>query len=57
MLYYYVLSTIFWNKNTGTIIKVSFIPVCIDNKALYFGLRGKALNIASDYDAKAGECI
>eukprot|EP00794_Sanderia_malayensis_P018594 gene18594-20460_t len=29
------------------------LQFCIENKALYFGLRGKALNVVTEYDAKA----
>lgn len=31
----------------------SLSTVCIDNKALYFSLRGKALNVTSKYDTQA----
>ena len=38
------LTCSFWN---------SFLTVCIDNKALYFSLRGKALNVTTKHDTQA----
>lgn len=32
---------------------LSFFIVCIENKALYFSLRGKALNVTADFDTQA----
>ena len=29
------------------------LTVCIENKALYFSLRGKALNVTAEYDIQA----
>jgi len=44
-------------KAKEALCELSSLQLSISEKAIFFGLRGKILNISQDYDSRAAECL